>query len=63
MERIIIDILGWIGTILFLIAYGLVSAKKVESDSWWYQGMNLIAGGLDVIGNSVMIGECLNTKI
>ena len=44
MEKTIIDILGWIGTILFLVAYGLVSAKKVESDSWRYQGMNLIAG-------------------
>ena len=33
MEKTIIDILGWIGTILFLVAYGLVSAKKVESDS------------------------------
>lgn len=44
MEKTIIDILGWIGTILFLVAYALVSAKKVEADSWSYQGMNLIAG-------------------
>ena len=28
MERTIIDILGWAGTILYLIAYGLISAKK-----------------------------------
>ncbi|MBL8100711.1 MAG: hypothetical protein JNK81_16130 [Anaerolineales bacterium] len=44
MEKTIIDIIGWIGTILFLVAYALVSAKKVEADSWSYQGMNLIAG-------------------
>lgn len=44
MEKIIIDVIGWIGTILFLVAYALVSAKKVEADSWSYQGMNLIAG-------------------
>jgi uncharacterized membrane protein len=44
MEKIIIDILGWIGTILFLVAYALVSMKKAESDSWLYQGMNLVAG-------------------
>ena len=44
MEKIIIDIIGWIGTILFLVAYALVSAKKVEADSWAYQGTNLIAG-------------------
>lgn len=44
MEKIIINTIGWVGTILFLIAYALISAKKVESDSWSYQGMNLIAG-------------------
>lgn len=40
----IINILGWAGTVIYLIAYGLVSAKKVEGDSWSYQGLNLIAG-------------------
>ena len=49
MERIVIDIVGWTGTVLYLIAYGLVSAKKVESDSWAYQGMNLFAGTLLII--------------
>lgn len=49
MERIIIDVIGWTGTILYLLAYGLVSAKKVESDSWVYQGMNLIAGTMLII--------------
>ena len=44
MERTIIDILGWTGTILYLVAYGLVSAKKVEGDSWLYQGLNIFAG-------------------
>ncbi|NOH03825.1 MAG: hypothetical protein HND47_18610 [Chloroflexi bacterium] len=49
MERILIDIIGWVGTILYLVAYALVSAKKVESDSWAYQGMNFIAGTLLII--------------
>jgi hypothetical protein len=44
MERIIIDLLGWTGTILYLVAYGLISAKKVEGDSWIYQGLNVVAG-------------------
>lgn len=44
-----INIIGWLGTILYLIAYGLVSAKRVEGDSWLYQGMNLIAGTLLII--------------
>jgi len=49
MERIMIDILGWAGTILFLIAYGLVSVKKAEGDSWLYQGLNIIAGTFLII--------------
>ena len=40
----IINILGWVGTVTYLIAYGLVSAKRVESDSYAYQGMNIFAG-------------------
>lgn len=49
MEQVAINIAGWIGTILYLIAYGLVSAKKVEGDSWLYQGINFIAGILLII--------------
>lgn len=47
--HIIIDILGWVGTILFLVAYALVSLKKVDGDSVVYQGMNIVAGTLLVI--------------
>jgi hypothetical protein len=49
MERTIIGILGWTGTILYLVAYGLISAKKVEGDSWTYQGMNILAGAFLII--------------
>ncbi|GAB1471912.1 hypothetical protein MASR2M66_27900 [Chloroflexota bacterium] len=49
MERAIIDFMGWSGTILFLAAYGLISAKKVEGDSWLYQGLNILAGILLII--------------
>lgn len=45
------DVLGWAGAALYLIAYGLVSAKKVESDSWLYQGINIIAGVMLIIFN------------
>jgi len=43
------DLLGWVGTILYLIAYYLVSIKKVEGDSFSYQSMNIVAGVLLVI--------------
>jgi len=42
--KLIIDIFGWTGSILYLLAYALVSAKKTEGDSVLYQGMNLVAG-------------------
>ena len=47
--KLIIDILGWTGSILYLLAYALVSAKKTEGDSIVYQGMNIFAGILLVV--------------
>ena len=40
----LIDILGWLSTFLYLVAYGLISLKKVEGDSNLYQGINIVAG-------------------
>jgi hypothetical protein len=45
----LIDILGWTGSILSLLAYALVSAKKTSGDSLLYQGMNILAGVLLII--------------
>lgn len=45
----LIDTLGWTGTVLYLIAYGLVSLKKVEGDSVLYQGINILAGILLIV--------------
>jgi hypothetical protein len=39
-----IDILGWTGSVLYLLAYALVSLKKTEGDSLLYQGINIVAG-------------------
>ncbi len=46
---IFVDMLGWVGTVLYLVAYVLVSIKKVEGDSFLYQGINILAGILLVI--------------
>ena len=45
----IFDILGWIGMILVLVAYGLLSTNKVENGKL-YQMLNLIAATLMAIG-------------
>lgn len=49
--QILIDVLGWIGAVLYLFAYALVSFKKVAGDSLFYQGINILAGVL-LITNS-----------
>jgi hypothetical protein len=47
--KLIIDILGWTGSVFYLLAYALVSLKKTEGDSILYQGMNIFAGVLLVV--------------
>lgn len=48
-QKLFIDILGWTGSVLYLLAYALVSAKKSEGDSLLYQGLNIFAGILLVV--------------
>lgn len=38
---IIFEIIGWVGTALIVIAYFLVSTKKVDATNKYYQLMNL----------------------
>jgi hypothetical protein len=39
---IIYELIGWVGMVLVLGAYGLLAAKKIESDTLIYHGMNII---------------------
>jgi hypothetical protein len=48
-SKLLIDALGWTGSILYLLAYALVSLKKTEGDSLLYQGLNIVAAILVVI--------------
>ena len=43
MEAVMFDGLGWIGAFLLLLAYAMVSFKKVEADSQTYQWLNITA--------------------
>ena len=49
METNLVNLLGWVGSSLYLVAYALVSAKKTEGDSVLYQGLNIVAGIMVVI--------------
>ncbi len=49
--NILPTIAGWIGMILILIAYYLVSIKKVTGESRFYQSLNFF-GALGIIYNT-----------
>lgn len=49
----ILEIIGWLGTGLILIAYFLVSIKKIEPTSKTYQLLNLF-GAIGVGVNSLV---------
>jgi lipid-A-disaccharide synthase-like uncharacterized protein len=44
--KLIIDIIGWIGSIEILVAYGLNSYQKIRSDSPLFYFLNLTGGVL-----------------
>lgn len=50
--KLLIEIIGWIGSVLVIGAYALNSYQKIKSDSFPFQMMNLI-GGILLIINSV----------
>ncbi len=44
MDKLTIDILGWVGTASDLFAYYLVSTRRLRGDALSYQLINLIGG-------------------
>jgi len=54
-KNLILDILGWAGVAALLVAYGLVSYRKLDGDSVVYQSLNLLGSAL-LIANSFYYG-------
>ena len=54
--EIAIDIIGWIGSILLLAAYYLISQKKWTAETLYYQLFNLI-GGFFLLVNTAYYGS------
>ncbi|MCY7279845.1 MAG: hypothetical protein LH610_02945 [Sphingomonas bacterium] len=52
---IMMEVVGWIGAILILAGYGLLTASKVTAKSPSYQWMNVV-GALGFIANSAWNG-------
>ena len=47
----LIDIAGWVGVLLLLAAYGLVSTGRTQGDSVAYQTLNLVGGALLIVNS------------
>ena len=47
---LLVEGVGWLGGGLILAAYGLLTAGKLDADSWIYQAANVV-GGLGFIVN------------
>lgn len=59
---LLIDILGWTGSISILAAYGLNSYQKIKSDSLLFYTLNIV-GGIFLVLYSVNKGAYPNTFI
>jgi hypothetical protein len=55
MDNFLIDVVGWVGVAALLVAYVLVSTKRMEGDSMGYQLLNM-AGAALLIANSFYYG-------
>ena len=53
MDNTLPTITGWIGMVLILVAFYLVSARKVAGDSRVYQVLNLF-GAIGIIWNTLI---------
>jgi hypothetical protein len=57
-----IDILGWIGSVCVIGAYGLNSYQKIKSDSLFFYSLNIV-GGVFLIIYSMQKEAYANTFI
>jgi len=60
--KLLIDIIGWLGSIQVIAAYGLNSYQKLKSDSIYFLLLNLI-GGICLIIYSYYYSAFANTFI
>jgi hypothetical protein len=51
--KIAVEIVGWVGALLILIAYGLLSSGRRTGRSRLYQGMNVVGAAGFVINSGL----------
>jgi hypothetical protein len=56
------DAIGWVGALALLIAYALVSSKRLEGDSAAFQLLN-ISGSILLAANTIFYGSYPSTFV
>jgi hypothetical protein len=56
------DAIGWLGAIALLVAYAMVSSKRLEGDSAAFQLLN-ISGSLLLAANTMFYGSYPSTFV
>lgn len=61
-NQLIIDIVGWIGSILLILAYLLISQNRVTSRDYSYQALNVV-GSIFLVINTIYYGAFPSTAV
>jgi len=56
------DAIGWVGAVALLIAYGMVSFKRLDGDSAAFQLLN-ISGSILLAANTIFYGSYPSTFV
>jgi len=56
------DTIGWVGAVALLIAYALISFKRLEGDSATFQSLN-IGGSVLLAANTIFYGSYPSTFV
>jgi hypothetical protein len=56
------DAIGWVGAAALLVAYAMISHKRLEADSSTYQLLN-ISGSLLLAANTIFYGSYPSTFV
>ncbi len=51
-NNLLIDIIGWLGAVLLLTAYFLISSNRIKGASKSYQILNLIGSGALIVNSA-----------
>jgi hypothetical protein len=56
------DAIGWVGAAVLLVAYAMVSSRKLEGDAIAYQLLNIV-GSLLLVTNTIFYGAYPSTFV